>query len=703
VQDFNLLFNPRGIAVIGASPDFGKPGGQTMQVLTERGYQGGIYPVNPKYDAIAGRPCFPSIESVPQPCDVAVIALPAAQVPSVVAACGERGVRYAVVLGGGFREGGEGGGALEAQMLQNARAYGMRLIGPNCLGLVNVHAHAYCAFGSVTRPPFLEPGAVSAVMQSGGFGNSLVIHCAAAGIGFRYVVASGNEADITTPELVNAFVDDPQTRVILAYIEGIRDGRAFLAAARRALKAGKPIVAWKAGNTQQGMRAATSHTANMAGAYDIYRAVFRETGIIEVGDMEEAADFVHALLGQPPAEGKHVAIMGGSGGSAVVFSDAADAYGLTLARLATATMKVLRENLLSAAALDNPIDYAAGFINDKNAPRFRRAVDAVLADPGIHQLGVLFTTVTGRAGRIGARALAEASQRYRKPVLVYSSVPRETAPEMFEVLEQARIPIMRSVNRVAKTMSILADYAHARQRRTQIGAVAAAPAPSVALPAAGGVLNEHESKDVLRAFDIPVTDDRLLPAEPVAPKNAEGIFFPVALKVVSRDIAHKSDIGGVRLNIANVAELVAASAAMLKSVHQSAPQAALSGLLVSPMIRDGVETMVGVANDPVFGPVVAFGMGGVYAETLKDVTYRLAPFGVETARDMIGELRASPIFGGLRGQLPRDVDALALALAAVSRLAWSMRDRLAELDINPMLVRPRGSGVVAADALVVLR
>ena len=703
MQNLELLFNPRGIAVIGASPDFGRPGGQTMQVLTERGYQGGIYPVNPKYDAIAGRPCFPSIESVPQPCDVAVIAVPAAQVPQVVAACGGHGVRYAVVLGGGFREGGEGGRALEAQMLQNARAHGMRLIGPNCLGLVNVHARAYAAFGSVTRPPYLEPGAVSAVIQSGGFGNSLVIHCAASGIGFRYVVASGNEADITTPELIDAYVDDPQTRVILAYIEGLGDGRAFLAAARRALGAGKPIVVWKAGNTKQGMRAAASHTANMVGTYDIYRAAFREVGIIEVGDMEEAADFVRTLLGQPPAAGKNVAVMGGTGGSAVVFCDAADAYGLTLARLAPATMKVLEENLPSVASLDNPVDYAAGFINDKTAPRFQRAVEAVLADSGIDQLGLLFATVIGRTGSIGAKALAEASQRFRKPIFVFASVPRETAPEMFEVLEQAGIPNMRSVNRLAKAMSMLADYAQARQRGTQTKAPAAVPAPSVVLPVASGVLDEHASKELLRAFNIPVTDDRWLPAEPVTPKNTEGLVFPVALKVVSRDLAHKSDIGGVRLDITDAAQLVAASAEMLKRVHQSAPQAVLSGLLVSPMIADGIETIVGVVSDPVFGPVIAFGMGGVYAETLKDLTYRLAPFGVETARVMIGELRASPIFGGLRGQPPRDVDALAVALAAVSQMAWTLRDRLSELDINPMLVRPRGAGVVAADALVVLR
>jgi len=310
--------------------------------------------------------------------------------------------------------------------------------------------------------------------------------------------------------------------------------------------------------------------------------------------------------------------------------------------------------------------------------------------------------MTGRTGWNGAKALAEVSRRYNKPVFMFSSVPRETAPEMFEVLEQARIPIICSVNRVAQAMSMLADYARARQRGTQTGAVAVT-APSVVLPTASGALDEHASKELLRAFGIPVTADRWLPAEAVTLKNAEGLCFPVALKVVSRDIAHKSDIGGVRLDIADAAQLVAAGAEMLKSVRQSAPQAVISGLLVSPMIRDGIETIVGVVSDPVFGPVVAFGMGGVYAETLKDLTYRLAPFGVETARVMIGELRASPIFGGLRGQPPRDVDALAAALAAVSQMAWTMRDRLSELDINPILVRPRGSGVVAADALVVLR
>lgn len=696
------LLNPRGIAVIGASTDLSRPGGQTVRVLNERGYGGGIYPVNPKYDSVAQRPCYPSVARVPDPCDVAVVALPAAQVPEAVASCGKRGIPYAVVLGGGFREGGEAGLALEAQMLSNARAHGVRLIGPNCLGLVNVHLQAYAAFGSITRPPYLSPGPVSAVIQSGGFGNSIVLRCAAAGVGFRYVVASGNEADIATPELIEAFVDDPQTRVVLAYIEGLGDGRAFLAAARRALAAGKPIVVWKAGNTRQGMRAAASHTANMAGSYDIYRAAFRDAGVIEVGDMEEAADFVKTLLAQPPAAGKNAAVMGGSGGSAVVFSDAADTCGVTLAPLAPQTMKVLHENLPNMATLENPVDYTAGFITDHNTPRFERAVDAVLGDPNIHQLGLLFATVTGKVGRNGATALVAATRRHAKPVFVFSSVPRETAPEMFDILEQAQIPILRSVNRVARAMGMLADYAQARQRGTARVDDVGMPA-AVDLAEAEGALDENDSKNLLRAYGVPVTQDRLLPAVPVTAADATGLEFPVVLKVVSREISHKSDVGGVRVGIANAAELAAASAEMLAAVRARAPQAGIAGLLVSPMVRGGMETIVGIVNDPVFGPVVAFGMGGIHAETLKDMTYRLAPFGVETARAMVGELRASPIFAGVRGEPPRDVEALAQALASVSRMAWALRDRLAELDVNPLLVLPERGGVVAVDALAVLR
>jgi acyl-CoA synthetase (NDP forming) len=700
MSSFEPLFNPRGIAIVGASNDQGRPGGQTIAALTGRKYSGGIYPVNPKYETVAGLRCYSEISAVPKDCDVAVIALPAAQVLKVVEECGKHGVRFAVIIGGGFREDGDAGRAREKELLAIAGKYKVRLIGPNCLGFVNVHSNVYAGFGSITRPPYLTSGKVSAVIQSGGFGNSLVIRCGAAGIGFRYVVASGNEADINTPELIDSFVEDPGTYVILAYIEGIGDGRAFMAAAHRARLAGKPLVIWKAGNTRQGVKAAASHTANMAGSYDIYRAAFKEAGVIEVNDMEEAADFVKTLIGQPTAEGTNVAVMGGSGGSAVVFSDAADAYGLTLQSLKPETMRVLKENLPNVASLDNPVDYAAGFINDQNAPRFERAVDAVLSDLGIHQLGLLFATVTGRVGENGANALAAVARRHRKPILVFSSVPRENAPEMFSILESAGIPIFRSVNRLARAMRVLADYRRASTKNMDKPAPVAAHIP---MDIGSGVLDEYSSKQLLQAYGVPVTEDRMFPPTPIAVVSAQSCEFPAVLKIVSRDISHKSDIGGVTLNLSSADELSRASETMLQRVRAAAPKAKLEHLMVSPMIRDGLEAIVGVVNDSVFGPVVVFGLGGVYAETLRDITYRLAPFGEETGREMIGELRAAALFDGLRGQQPRDTDALAALLGSVSHLAWDMRDRLKELDINPVIVKQKGEGVVAVDALAVLK
>ena len=701
---FARLFDPRGIAIVGASTDLARPGGQTVNALVRLGFRGGIYPVNPKYPEIAGHRCYPSVAALDGPCDVAVIALPAAHVAGCVAECGRQGVGFAVVLGGGFREGGPEGIAREREMLAAAREHGVRIIGPNCLGVVNVHQRVYAAFGSVTRPPDLEPGPVSAAIQSGGFGNSIVVQCAVAGIGFRHVVASGMESDITTPQLIEAFVADPETRAILLYLESVADGRALIAACRGALAAGKPIIAFKAGNTSQGMRAAASHTARMTASHDVYRAAFRQCGVIEVEDIDDAVDCTRCLLAGRLPRGRTVAVTGGSGGSLVVFSDAADRYGLTLPTPAESTLAVLRANLPAIAAIANPIDYTAGFVTDANAERFRQVLSAVLADPGIDQVGLLLATGAGRTQDNTAAAAVEAAMKNEKPLMVFSSVPYDAAPAAFDLFKRAGIPVLASPNRVARAMSHLADYAEARKRRyqeftTPAGAVRIAPL----LPAGTATLDEHDSKRVLAAFGIAVTREHLLPADSPAAHLPRDLRFPLAAKIVSSDIPHKTDIGGVQLHLANLEQFRHAAAEILANVRQAAPGARVRGVLACEMVDDGLETIVGIVNDATFGPVVALGLGGVLAETLHDVTYRIAPFDIDTARAMIGELRGAPLFEGVRGRAARDVAALAEALSKVSELAWVLRDRVAELDINPLLVGSIGRGAIAADALVVLR
>jgi acetyltransferase len=703
MTSFERLFDPRGIAVIGASADPTRTGGQTVDALARYGYSGAVYPVNPRYREIGAWRCYATPEEIDGACDIAVIALPAPQVPDMVQRCARMGVPYGIVLGGGFRETGAEGESRERAMVEAARAHGMRLIGPNCLGLVSTENKVYAGFGSLVREPQLAPGPVSAVLQSGGFGNSLVIRCALAGVGFRNVVMSGNEADITAPELIDAYVDDPSTRIILAYLEGIGDGRAFMAAARRALAANKPLIAWKAGNTRQGTRAAASHTANLTGSYDVFRAAFRQCGVIEVHDVDEAADFALCLLAGRRARGRNVAVMGGSGGSAVVFCDTADEVGLTLAPPSESTMTVLRENLPNVASLVNPIDYAAGYPRPGDEPRLSKALEAVLVDPNVDQLGLLYATVLGNTLELGATVLAQAAARSDKPVLAFSVMPRELAGVGQDILKEAGIAVLPSPARVARAMGMLADYSEALAQRDRTDEMLAIPdLPTYTLPPGPVTLDERESKSLAALFGIPITRDVLLDSKRLADPPV-GLRFPVAVKVVSRDIAHKTDIDAVRLGVRDAGELAAAAAEVIENARRARPQAHIAGALACEMIDDGLETIVGVVNDAAFGPVVALGLGGVLAESLRDVTFRIAPFGLDSARKMIGELRAASIFGGVRGKPARDVEALAHTLVRIASMAWILRSRIAEIDINPLLVRPQGAGVVAADALIVLR
>ena len=703
VSPLECLFSPRGIAVVGASVEAGRPGAQTIAALQQHGFKGGVYPVNPKYPEIAGYRCHASLGQITGGCDVAVIALPAARVPAVIRECGEHGIAFAVVLGGGFREAGDDGATLEKAMLAAARAGRVRIIGPNCLGLVNVHARVYAAWGSLTRPPLLPAGPVSAVLQSASLGTTLLVRCASAGVGFRYVVTSGNEADIGASELIESYIDDPETRVILAYLEGVTDGRTFMRAARRALAARKPLVVLKAGNTDQGRRAAASHTANLTGDYDIYRAAFRQCGVLEVSDLDEAADLVLCLLSGRLPKGRNVAVMGGSGGAAAMFADRADELKLCLPSLAGHTLQILKSSLPPLSSLKNPIDYTAGYPRAESGPEFQRAFAAVLDDPGIDQLAVMFAAAGRRQLQVGGELLGEVASSTKKPIVVFSGMTQEIAPEGLALMRKAGIPVVPSPKRAAVAMARLADYAAALARHE-----AASRPPGTGemafpdLPSGTATLDEHESKMIIAAAGVPVSRDCLIPVD-VTDEAPVGVSFPVAVKIVSRDIAHKTDMGAVRLNVPDRTALGAAVSEILANARRAAPGARISGILASEMVSDGLEAIVGVVNDPVFGPVVAFGLGGVLVEALNDVSYRVAPFGLEEARAMIGELKARAVLDGGRGAAPRDLEALCAALVQVSALAWQLRDRLAELDINPLLVRPRGQGVVAADALIVLR
>lgn len=690
------LFHPRGIAIIGASADPVRIGGAPLRALREFGFKGAIYPVNPKYDEIAGVPCYRDVAAIEGPCDLAVVAVSAAATGDVLRACGDKGIPFAVVLSAGYRESGDAGAVAEAALREIVRDGGMRMVGPNCQGLINLPDAVYAAFGAIATEPDLRTGSVSMVFQSGGFGFTIALLCEESGVGFRYLVSSGNETDLTTPEILEAFLDDPGASTAFALIEGVSDGRALQAVGRKGLACGKPVIVWKIGNTETGARAAASHTANMTGQYDIYQAAFRQAGILEACDVEALRDMFAVFgAGRLPA-GDGMGVISITGGSGIAFADRAVTGGLRLPALAPATTEALAEVVPAFGSLENPVDVTANLFN--NVENFTSAVDVILDDAAVDHLCILMASVSGGTAEAVARAIADAAARGDKPVSVAWSARRRSAVEAYEILESAGIPIIPTPVRAADAAAALWRFARMRAAPREADAPAETAALAVTLPETGGALDEKASKDLLAAFGIPVTRDRVL-LSGAAPDLGD-LTFPVVAKILSPDIAHKTDVGGVRVGIGSPEELARVAAEIEANARRAMPDARIEGVLVSEMAA-GQEALAGVINDPVFGPTVAFGLGGIFAEAIRDVTYRVAPFDAATARAMIAELRAHAVFEGLRGE-PLDIDALADTLAAVSRMAWRLRDRLAELDINPLFVGARGQGVKAADALVVL-
>jgi acetate---CoA ligase (ADP-forming) len=700
---FERLFQPRGIVVIGASADLTRISGQPVKALKNAGFAGPIHLVNPKHRELHGLACYPDVASIKGPCDLAIVAVPAAGVSQAIRDCGKAGIPFAVVLTAGFRETGPEGRNLEEELKRAIAESGVRVIGPNCQGVLSLQARVWAAFGSVSDETDFRPGSVSCAFQSGGFGYAIVNLAEAQGVGFRYCVSSGNEVDVAMPELLSAFLDDPGTSLAFAYLEGTPDARPLLEVGRKSLATGKPVLIWKAGTTDAGVKAAASHTANMTGSYDLYRAALRQSGIMEVDDVEPIVDIARLFAQGRLPKGNTVGVLSISGGSGVVFADAAVQRGLTLPPFAPQTLARLREMIPAFGSPQNPADITAAVFN--NATLFANTLDVVLQDPGLDQLAILLASISGQSAAASASVIAAAAARTDKPVHVAWSGRHGKSEAAIKALEGAGVPFVTTPVRLARAAAALARFA-ADQRRLLPREAPTAVSPKgfdgdLELPTGAVTLNEAESKSVLRAFGVPVVPEVFVAAGVDVAAATEALQGPFAVKIVSRDIAHKTEAGGVRLRVTREG-LAEAARAVTESGRKAVPGARIDGVLVSEM-ADGIETLIGVVNDASFGPTVALGLGGVLTEVLKDVTYRIAPFDVETAREMIAELRGAKLLDGYRGKPAADKEALAAALVAVSQMATALAPRLKELDINPVFVRPVGQGVAAADALLVLK
>lgn len=687
------MIAPRAIAVIGASADFSKVNGRPLKHLIEKGYAGGIHPVNPKYDQIAGLPCHPDIASLPDDIDVAIVAVPAREVVAAVQALGERGIPAAVIFSSGFGEMGEQGRALEQDLARAARESGIVLCGPNCLGFVNAFDNVYATFSQYADGE-TGPGPVGFVTQSGAFGTAIAALIRERGLGLGYFINTGNEADLVFSELALAVVEDPRVKVVAGYLEGLVDGASLVALAQRCRELGKPLVLTKVGRMAAGARAAASHTGSLAVEDDVFDAVIRQYGVLRARNEEQMLDMLEVLVQPRACAGFGLGIATQSGGAGVMMADRAEEVGLTVPALSAATRKRLGEFMPAFGAVGNPVDVTGQFVAKPEL--LRESVIALLDDPQVHVAIVWLQLMTAHVDTL-VEIFREIQSRSTKPMLVcWVAAPADARRK----LRDLGIVVYGAGERAVEAAAALARF-HTNQTLKlddeRMPALPAAPALAATLT---GLVPSCQATDWLTQAGIPMAPVMLARNADAAVAAWRRFGGPVALKIESPDIAHKTEVQGVMLRLDDEAAIRQAYADLNANAARHKPQARIDGVLVQPMAPGHVELVVGVQRDPVFGMVVMVGIGGVLVEVLKDVAFRRAPFGVQEGLSMLAQLRMGALLDGVRGQPAVDRHAVARLLARLS--AWAAAtDRLAELDLNPVRVGPEGP--LAVDCVMVLR
>jgi len=698
-----FFYHPRSIAVIGASGNPAKPGGKPLMALRKRGYAGKVYPINPRHRKVEGYRCYPTILDVPGDVDMAIISLPAESVQGALGQCAAKGVKVVVIFSAGFAEVGPEGRALEARVRELARASRIRILGPNCLGLINSADSVIASFAFIADLEPVTPGTVAFVSQSGAFGAMMYAQATAAGVGFSSFTSVGNEADAEFSDFAGYLLDTPETQLIGGYLEGAKDGGKLRQVAEKALRMRKPILILKVGRTGAGARAASSHTGSLAGDDQIYDAFFRQMGIVRIEALGDLTAF--AILHRSGREyrGRRVAILGGSGGQGVLLADKCERLGLSVPEISGATREQLERYLPAFASARNPIDLTAQGGRDTSV--WGKCLRVLLDDPGIDVVLAQAFFREGTGMKL-AEELVEICRATEKPVVLMTHLPddSEYVARCIALVEDAGIPILADGLQAAEAVAKLCWY---HEKASQAGDASSLP-PRI-LPGEGADalirsrerLSEFECKRILRCYGIPVTSEALATSAEKAVAEARELGYPVALKIQSGEILHKTEAGGIRLDLASEGEVRAAYQEILASSKRFAPDAAIRGVLVQEMVQGGVEVIIGTTRDPVFGPVVMFGLGGIFVEALRDVSFRVAPVTRRDAEEMIREIRGYRVLEGMRGKPPADIDAIVEAILRVSQLVTDYADEIEEIDINPLVVFSRGAKAV--DALVTRR
>jgi acyl-CoA synthetase (NDP forming) len=696
------FFAPASIALIGASRDLEKIPGRLLSMLRKNDFPGKLFPINPNYGDIDGLRCYAAIADVRQPIDLAIVIIPARAVLAALEQCAAVGVKNAVIISSGFAEEGGDSAAMQDAIVALAKRTGMRISGPNAEGFYSQVQRVAATFSPTVdgKPdaPQLVAGQrrIGIVAQSGGIGFAIYHRAKALGVALSYVVSAGNESDLGAGEFFEYMVQDASTDVILLFIEGIRDVDKFLAAARRAAEIGKPVIVTKVGRSGAGERAAASHTASMAGWSAAYDAVFAKYGFIVSNDLDEAVTIAAILTTNPLPKGDRVAVLTVSGGAGIWGADTVSMQGLKVPELSSSIQAEIKKLLPSYGAAGNPIDVTAQGVHSGG---LQRSIDLLDVSDEVDAILVVLSLSSDTRMPFKQAELQPVLSAQHKPIVFYSY----TLPSHFARTELAAsgAVVLSGLTHAGVAMRRMVEYA--KFKLPPPAEVTASPARDISGFLKSATFSEFDSKSLLRDAGIALPDEVLVTGRGELDAAVAQVGFPLVMKIQSRDIPHKSEVGGVRVNITTKGESFAAYLALLESVQRQRPEAKIQGVLVSPMAKMGVEIIVGTLQDATFGPMIMIGLGGITTELFRDVIYRPAPVSAAEADAMLAELKAAPLLTGFRGAAKADVAVLAQLIAQVSVLAAQCAREISEIELNPVLVHPAGQGVTIVDALVVGR
>ncbi len=707
--ELEAFFYPDSIAVIGASQNALKPNGIPLYLLNMFGFKGEVYPVNPKYDNVGGLKCYPSILDIEEPIDLAIIGVAAAQTMPVLRECEKKQVKTVIIFTSGFAEVDSAGRRIQEEMKELADRSGIRILGPNCLGILNYYnGNMASFFYNQERRDLVHPKKLSFITQSGGLGGIIYQMVMQLSIGFNYFVSTGNEADVSFAEILNYLVRQDEVSIVAGYLEGLQgDGRLFMEACRYAIEQKKLVTMLKVGRTESGAAAAASHTGALVGSDQVYDGMFKQYGVPRADDVEQMNALIALHASGKLPRGKKMAIITISGGGGVVVADKCPQYGLDVVSLTELTQEKLREFLPTFGAVGNPVDLTSQLFIDTEL--FQRALRLVMQDPEVDVGGFFYNLEMPDPE--AAHKIIEVYKELEKPLIIFTwPTGQDYAIQAKNTLVQAGVPVIEHIPSGLWAINALADWVQKIERPRYKHLINPGKARDFArrqlkeqVIESGGALTEWHSKQILEAYDIPVTKDILVNSSKEAGQAAAEIGYPVALKIMSPQLLHKTDIGGLQLNLNSENEVINAFDSIMKRVKEQRPDALVEGILVQEMLKPGLEVIIGVKNDPIFGPAVVFGLGGVFVEVLKDISTRVAPLSEEDAREMIQEIKGNALLKGFRGQKELDLEILVRVIMNVSRLALELKNEIEEIDINPLILYEKGSGAVAADGLVVAK